>query len=74
MSVNAFLAATVRRVNARYNKLENPEQVDIFSDRWRELERKVDTAMAAGDEQAAKEAIRAWEYHALLTFTGGDRG
>ena len=68
MSVNNLLAATVRRVNARYSQLEDPEHVDVFTDRWIALEREVDTAVAAGDDLAAEKAIRAWEHHALKTF------
>lgn len=73
MTVNAFLATAVRRVNARYAQVEDPESIDIFTDRWRHLERQVDTALAAGDDLAAERAIRAWEHHALVTFTEMNR-
>lgn len=73
ISVRAQLAAAVRRVNAAYNRVPNADEIDVFSAKWRKLESDVDTALAAGDDLKARDAIREWEHHALVTFTGGPK-
>lgn len=74
MRVNGLLAAAVRRVNARYSQVDDPESLDVFTDRWISLEREVDTALAAGDDLEAEKAIRAWEHHCLKVFTEANDG
>lgn len=72
MSARAELAAAIRRVNAAYNRLEEPRP-DVLGLVWRRHERAIDLALASGDEALALEAIAAYEVHAgrVLAEEGG---
>jgi len=68
-SIREEMADSLRRVNAAYSRLRDPESVDIFEAEWMALRSAVDVAVADGDDRAARKAIKAWERHALDEFT-----
>lgn len=59
------LAVAVMRVRNRYAAHPDPDQVDIFGEDWQALEQEVDAALSVGDDDRARQAIRAWETFAL---------
>lgn len=74
ISVNSRLALAIRRTNAEYAKLDQAAQDSIELAPIVALERKVDLAMAAGDDPAAFAAIEAWERECLRIFKEAARG
>lgn len=64
MTVNAELAAAIRRVNALWMQVPPRFQPPVDSAAWRRLERQIDRCLAAGDRDGALEAIERWEEHA----------
>lgn len=72
-SVRAELADAVRALNAAYRRLPDPEAVDLFGDDLLELEAAIGREMLAGNDPAARLAIRTWRNRHLTNFkkTGG---
>lgn len=64
MTVNAELAAAVRRVNALYAALPARFWPEVDGRAWRRLERRIDHCLAAEDRDGALRAIADWEAHA----------
>jgi len=67
-NVRQRLALAIRRLNVAYSHLENPDECDFITDKYRHLEREVDTAMTLGDERAALLAIEEFEAATLSRF------
>lgn len=67
-TVRAELADALRILNARYRELPNPEIVDLFTDEILDLETQIGAALAAGDDPAARRAIRLWRDRHLTNF------
>lgn len=60
-SIRTTFADAIRRVNAAYNQLPDPDTFDLFTPELLELEAELETAWAAGDQDATLHAIKAWE-------------
>lgn len=73
-SIRTELAAAVRQVNARYDACGRPENVDTGGGTWKQVEREVDVAIAAGDRSRAMKAINAWRDHALAEIDRATNG
>jgi hypothetical protein len=69
MSVNAELAAAVRRVNALYVRVPEDRWPDVNAERWARLEARIDSALRLGQRTAALRAIEDWERHATRELT-----
>lgn len=74
ISVNSRLALAIRRLNAEYAKLPDPDSVEVFTDDFIRLEGAIDLALAAGDDPAAFAAIQRWESECLRIFTEATDG
>lgn len=72
--VRAELADALRVLNARYRDLPDPESVDLFTDELLDLERQISAAMTAGNDPAARRAIRTWRDRHLANFHGARNG
>lgn len=73
ISVNSRLALAIRRANAAYRQVPDPDLIDPFTVEYRRLEGEIDTAMTCGDDLAAYRAIEAWEAHCLDAFKKATR-
>lgn len=72
-SARAELAAALRLLNAAYRRLPNPEALDLFTEDVLELEALIGREMRAGNDQAARTAIRAWRDRHLANFKRAGR-
>lgn len=66
-SVNAELAAAIRRVNAAYNRVPGDlrDEIEIGGEAWRQLEDRFEQAVEARHDAEALAAVDAWEGFAL---------
>lgn len=60
-SIQAELAAAVRRVNAAYNRAGEPENARLTGPEWDKAETAVNAAIASGERGPALRAIDTWE-------------
>lgn len=60
-SIHAELAASIRRVNARYDQAGRPEHIRLTGPEWDRAETAVNTAMQSGERGPAMAAIESWE-------------
>lgn len=71
-SISAELADCLRLLNARYCELTDRDAVSFDDQHLAELESRVGVAMAAGDDPAARGAIREWRAAWLAEFARAD--
>lgn len=67
LNVSSELAASIRRVNARYVAAGSPD-CPALRRLWFALDADVDRAEAAGDDPAARRAIAAWQEIAITAI------
>lgn len=72
-SIRTTFADAIRRVNAAYRQLPDPDSYDLFTPELVQLEAELETAWAAGDEPATRRAINAWETGHLEAFRKAGR-
>lgn len=67
LNVSNELAASIRRVNARYVAAGSPA-CPTLRRLWFALDADIDRAEAAGDDPAARRAIAAWQQVAIAAI------
>jgi hypothetical protein len=72
-SARAELAAAVRAVNAAYARLPHSAQANIQI-AYDGIEAEIDSSILAGDQERARDAIRAWREYWLGRFAGRSQG